>query len=134
MTLTKKEQPFKWGKEQQDTFHEFKKKFILAPILASFDPEKKIILEIDALDQVLGSCLCQPNANRRLHPVAYRSRKFSGPKLNYDIYNKELSAIVDAFEEWRAYLEGSKYPVEVYSDHKNLSYFTTTKKLNGQQV
>ena len=50
ITLIKKEQPFNWGKEQQDAFYELKKKFILAPILASFDPEKKIILETDASD------------------------------------------------------------------------------------
>ena len=133
-TLIKKEQPFNWGKEQQDAFHKLKKKFILAPILASFDPEKKFILETDASDQALGSCLCQPDANEQLHPVAYRLRKFSGPELNYNVHNKELLAVVDAFEEWRAYLEESKYPVKVYLDHKNLSYFTTTKKLNQQQV
>ena len=73
-TLTKKEQPFNWGKKQQDAFHGLKKKFILAPILASFDPEKKIILETDASDQALGLCLCQPDANEQLHPVAYRSK------------------------------------------------------------
>ena len=67
---------------------------------------------------------------RQLHPVAYRSRKFFGPELNYDVHNKKLLAIVDAFEEWRAYLEGSRHLIVVYSDHKNLSYFTTTKKLN----
>ena len=50
---TKKEQPFYWGKKQQDAFHGLKKKFILAPILASFDPKKKIILKIDASDQAL---------------------------------------------------------------------------------
>ena len=69
-----------------------------------------------------------------MHPVAYRSKKFSGPELNYDVHDKELLAIVDAFEEWRAYLEGSRYPIVIYSDYKNLSYFTTTKKLNRQQV
>ena len=120
-TLTKKEQPFNWGKKQQNAFHELKKKFISAPILATFDPEKMIILETDISDQALGSCLCQPDANRQLHPVAYRSKKFSGPELNYNVHDKELLAIVDAFEEWRAYLEGSKYPVEIYLDHKNLS-------------
>ena len=78
--------------------------------------------------------LYQPDANRQLHPVAYRSRKFSGPELNYDVHNKELLAIVNAFEEWKAYLEGSKYPVDVYLDQKNLLYFTTTEKLNRQQV
>ena len=132
--MTKKEQPFYWECEQREAFEKLKKKFILAPILASFDPERKIILETDALDQALGSCLSQPDVEKRLHPVAYRSRKFSGPELNYDIYNKELLAIVDAFEEWQAYLEGSRHPIVVYSDHKNLSYFITTKKLNRQQV
>ena len=69
-----------------------------------------------------------------MHPVAYRSRKFSGQELNYDVHDKELLAIVNAFEEWRAYLEESRHPIVVYLDHKNLSYFTTTKKLNRQQV
>ena len=69
-----------------------------------------------------------------MHPVAYRIRKFPGPELNYNVHNKTLLAIVDAFEEWQAYLEGSKHPIVVYSDHKNLSYFTTTKKLNRRQV
>ena len=132
--MTKKEQPFHWEYKQREAFEKLKKKFTLAPILASFDPEKKIILKTDALDQALGSCLSQPNAEGQLHPVAYRFRKFSGPELNYDIHDKELLAIVDAFEEWRAYLEGSRHPIVVYSDHKNLSYFTTTKKLNQQQV
>ena len=132
--MTKKEQPFHWECKQKEAFEKLKKKFTSAPILASFDPEKKIILKTNASDQALGSCLSQPDSERRLHPVAYRSRKFSGPELNYDVHNKELLAIVDAFEEWRAYLEGSKHPIMVYSDHKNLSYFTTTKKLNRQQV
>jgi hypothetical protein len=41
---------------------------------------------------------------------------------------------VDAFREWRVYLEGSKHQVQVYTDHKNLVYFTTTKELNRRQV
>ena len=132
--MTKKEQPFHWEYEQREAFEKLKKKFILALILASFDLERKIILKTDASDQALGSCLSQPDAEGQLHPVAYRSRKFSGPELNYEIHNKELLAIVDAFEEWRAYLKKSRHPIMVYSDHKNLSYFMTTKKLNQRQV
>ena len=128
--MTKNEQPFHWEYKQREAFEKLKKKFILAPILASFDPERKIILKTNASDQALGSCLSQPDAKRQLHPVAYRSRKFSGPELNHDVHDKELLAIVDAFEEWQAYLEGSRHSIMVYSDHKNLSYFMTTKKLN----
>ena len=97
--MTKKEQPFHWECEQREAFEKLKKKLISTPILASFHPEKKIILKTDASDQVLRTCLSQQDAEGRLHPVAYRSRKFSGPELNYDLYNKELLAIVDAFEE-----------------------------------
>ena len=80
-------------------FQELKDKFISTPILVLFDPEKRIILETDASDQALESCLCQPDADNRLHPVAYQSRKFSGPELRYDVHNKELLAIVNVFQE-----------------------------------
>ena len=76
--MTKKEQSFHWECEQREAFKKFKKKFISAPILASFNPERKIILKTDASDQALGSCLSQSDAEEQLHPVAYRSRKFSG--------------------------------------------------------
>ena len=54
--------------------------------------------------------------------------------MNYEVHDKELLAIVEAFKQWRVYLEGSKYQVKVYSDHKNLLYFTTTKVLNRRQA
>ena len=69
--LTKKEETFTWGNSQERVFQELKEKFTSAPILASFDPGRRIIMETDALDQALGSCLCQPDAENRLHPVAY---------------------------------------------------------------
>ena len=46
----------------------------------------------------------------------------TGPKLNYDIHDKELLVIVEALREWRVYLEGIKYSVQIYIDHKNLLY------------
>ena len=60
--MTKKEQLFHWECKHREAFEKFKKKFISAPILASFDPERKIILETNASDQALGSCLSQPDA------------------------------------------------------------------------
>jgi len=37
-------------------------------------------------------------------------------------------------EEWRHFLEGAQYPVEIWTDHKNLKYFMTAKKLNRRQA
>jgi len=54
-------------------------------------------------------------------------------EINYEIHDKELLAIADFFKHWRRYLEGAKHQVQVFSDHQNLEYFTTTKVLNWQQ-
>jgi hypothetical protein len=57
-------------------------------------------------------------------------------ELNYDIYNKELLAIVLAIKEWRAWLKGlqAKELFLLYSDHRALEYFMTTKKLTARQA
>ena len=69
-----------------------------------------------------------------LRPIAFYSRKITALELNYNIHNKELLSVVEAFREWRVYLEGSRYPIEVYMDHKNLIYFATIKQLNRRQT
>jgi hypothetical protein len=62
--------------------------------------------------------------------VAFYYRKMTAIELNYDIYNKEMLAIVSAFKEWRRYLEGAEHLILVFSDYKNLEYFTMTKVPN----
>jgi len=55
-------------------------------------------------------------------------------KQNYEIYDKELLAIVDALTKWRQYLLDAKKPFEVWTDHENLKYFREPHKLNGRQA
>jgi hypothetical protein len=43
--------------------------------------------------------------NQKLHPNAFHARRFSATKINYEIHDKELLAIVDSFKAWRRYLE-----------------------------
>ena len=92
------------------------------------------MLETNALDYAIRACISQPNNKGQLKPIAFYSHKMTALELNYNIHNKELLAIVEAFREWRVYLEGPNYIVEVYIDHKNLIYFTTTKQLNRWQT
>ena len=70
----------------------------------------------------------------KLHLIAYYSWKFTPAELNYNVQDKELLVIVQAFQHWRVYLEGAQYLVKVIMDHKNLTNFTTLKILNHQQV
>jgi len=59
---------------------------------------------------------------------------FSAAELNYDVYDKELLAIYKVFCKWRHYLEGTSIPVEVLTDHKNITYFQELKLLSRCQA
>lgn len=69
-----------------------------------------------------------------MHSLAFYGRQFSPAKLNNNVYNKGMVAIVDCFEEWRHWLIGSLQKMVVYSDFKNLEIFNTTKILNSRQA
>src|ERR1700677_1829076 len=45
-----------------------------------------------------------------------------------------MLSIMRCLEDWRHYLEGAKEHFEIFSDHKNLQYFLTSKKLNRRQA
>jgi len=53
---------------------------------------------------------------------------------NYEIYDKEMLAVIRYLEVWRHYLKGAKLEFEIWIDHKNLQYFMTSQKLNQRQV
>jgi hypothetical protein len=91
-------------------------------------------VETDASDYMSTGVLSQYDDEGILHPVAFFSKKHSPAECNYEIYDKELMAIVRAFEEWRPELQSVINPIRVLSDHKNLEYFTTTKLLNRRQA
>ena len=54
--------------------------------------------------------------------------------MNYDIHDKEMVAIVLAFQEWEVQLKSCQLQVIVWTDHKNLEYFTTSKVLSRRQA
>jgi hypothetical protein len=123
-----------WTVAMELAFDELKRRFTTAPMLGHFAPRKVCMVETDASDFTLGAVLSEKGDNRRLHPVAFYSRKFTPAEINYEIHNKELLAIVDCFKVWRRYLEGAMYTIQVCSNNQNLEYFTTTKVLNQYQA
>ncbi|XP_044717105.1 uncharacterized protein HRG_09374 [Hirsutella rhossiliensis] len=62
------------------------------------------------------------------------SKKYDPAECNYEIYDKELLAIVRCFECWRPELQGTHHQITVITDHANLRYFMTTKQLSRRQV
>jgi len=66
--------------------------------------------------------------------VVFYSKSLSLVERNYEIHDKEMLTIIHALEEWRHFLEEARHPVEIWTDHKNLEYFMTAKKLNRRQA
>jgi RNase H-like domain found in reverse transcriptase len=132
--LTKKDETFSWSNDAQRAFESLKSTFISAPVLHHFDPELHIILETNASDYAITAILSQVDENNEIRTVTFRSRSMQHAKLNYNIHDKELLAVFDAFCAWCAYLEGTMHTISVVTDHKNLEYFMSTKLLTCWQV
>ncbi len=99
-----------------------------------FESEKSITLEMNMSNEAIETCISQSDDKRCLHFIAYYSCKLTVVKLNYEIHDKKLLAIVDFFKQWRVYLKEFKHQIQVYTNHKNLLYFTITKVLNQRQI
>src|SRR5271163_2003065 len=126
--LLKKDMKFKWNDERQKMFDLMKKKFQESPVLLMPDPRKPFIVEADTLKYASGAVLQQQDTNGDWHPHAYLSKSFNKTERNYEIYDRELLAIICMLTDWRHYLIGSPHTVTVLSDHQNLTYFQTTQK------
>ena len=79
-------------------FNKLKKRLVLAPLLAHFDPERFLMLETNASDGVIAGVFSQKQPDGEWHPVAYYLKTIINTKLNYYIHNKEMLAIIFSFQ------------------------------------
>jgi hypothetical protein len=104
--LTKKTTLWEWTKTQQLAFNLLKALMCEAPVLIQPNFKKKFFLQVDALAYGMGTILSQeeevttPSLEKcwkpALHPIAFYSAMFTPTKRNYDIYNRELLAMMKA--------------------------------------
>lgn len=130
----KGKQRFQWTDKQAKSFEELKQCFEKGPVLIHPNPKKQYYMEVDASDFATGGELSQVAEDGKRHPIAFISKSLAPAERNYDIYDKELLAIIRAFQEWRHHLEGTKEMVVIMTDHNNLRYFMTTKTLTRRQA
>ena len=90
-------------------------------------------METDVSGHVIGGVLSQEQ-ERKWKPIAFLSRTMQPAERNYEIYDKELLAIVEALAKWRQYLLDAAETFEIWTDHENLKYFREPHKLNGRQA
>jgi len=123
-----------WSEQCEKAFVVLKGKFTTAPILCHYHPKRKQQIETDASDLCKAVILSQYEPDRPWHPLSYYNKRFLPAELNYDVHDKEMVVIVNCFQEWRHFLIGAPEEIVVFTDHKNLEYFNTTKLLNWRQA
>jgi hypothetical protein len=132
--LTKKDTPWSWGTPQQDAFDTLRRAFTSAPILTLWDPTLPTRIEVDASGFATGGALLQKHADGLWHPVAFRSASMQPAERNYEIYDREMLAIIEALKDWRHFLEGLPNPFEIVTDHANLAYWRSAQDLSRRQA
>src|SRR3954463_13595269 len=102
--LTGKEE-WSWGLEQEQAFEGLKKAMSMAPVLAMPKDEEPFMIECNTSKGTLGAILSQKQDDK-WRPVAFLSKALNLTECNYEIYGKELLAIITAFNKWQQYLMG----------------------------
>ena len=130
--MVKKDKKWDWIEKQEKVFKELKERFTKEPVLAALDLNKKMRIEVDALDYAMGRVLSMECEDRLWRPVAFLSKSLNEMERNYEIYDKEMLAIIRGLESWRHLLEEVQF--EIWTDYKNLEYFMKAQKLNRRQA
>nr|GEY41569.1 reverse transcriptase domain-containing protein [Tanacetum cinerariifolium] len=126
--LLEKDTPFHFSKECVEAFQTLKRKLIEAPILIAPDWDMPFELMCDASDFAIGAILgkCQ---DKHFRPIHYASKTMTEAESNYTTTEKEMLAVVYAFEKFRSYLILNKSIV--YTDQFALKYLFAKKDSNG---
>src|SRR5258708_25594012 len=93
-----------------------------------------MMVETDTSDHAIAGILLVTTKDNEIQPVAFFSHSLQGVEKNYDTHDKELLAIFEAFKNWRHFLEGSAKVIDMVTNHKNLEYFMSSKKLSCCQA
>ena len=91
------------------------------------------IIKTDSSRWYIRGTLMQYGDDGVLRPCGYFSKKNSPAKCNYEIYDKEMLAIVRCLDEWDAELRSVK-DFQIRTDYKSLEYFMTVRKLTERQM
>ena len=131
---TKKNLPWNWIPSQQQAFDHLKCLFLSEPVLHIPNLSSPFAVATNASKYMSGAILLQTDSNGKWHPCSYLSQSFSPAEQNYNIYDCELLAVICALKTWRHYLHSSSFPIQVFTDYKNLTYFHKPQALNHRQA
>ena len=137
--LTRKNVPWKWTSETQDSFVKLKTAVLANIKLHVPDHSKPLYLFTDASDYGMGAQLCQlkhPTKDEDLKkvkesdklPIAFYSASFDEAMQRRPIYYREARALIWGLEKTREFTERSPHEVVVVTDHAPLQWIKHATK------
>jgi hypothetical protein len=125
--LLKKNTTFVWTKICTKALDRIINILTTEPVLTHPDPEKPFELEVDTSDYATGAILFQRDERGKPKPLGFHSKTLSKEGMNYDIYDKELTAVDRGLDIWQHLILGQD--TTVHTDHANLTYYWKPQKL-----
>ncbi|KAL4323993.1 hypothetical protein GQ457_11G024010 [Hibiscus cannabinus] len=123
-SLLEQGRPFEFDKDCTKAFNLLKQKLVTAPIVEPPDWKLPFELMCDASDYAVGAVLGQ-RKGKIFHPIYYASKTLNDAQVNYTTTEKEMLAVIFAFDKFRSYLIGTK--VIVHTDHSAIKYLISKK-------
>ncbi|KRT80433.1 hypothetical protein AMK59_8411 [Oryctes borbonicus] len=109
--LLKKNRLFKFGVVEFKAMEDLKTALVAAPVLAIYSHGAETELHCDASTHGYGAILLQRQADGKLHPVMYFSKRTTDAETRYHSYELECLAIVNAIKRFDIYLKGVKFKI-----------------------
>ena len=106
----------------------------MAPVLALPQDKGRWKVEMDASNLATSGVLSQQQMDGTWRVVDYISKALTAAEKNYDVYDKEFMAVIQALCDWWAYLIRADETIKIWTDHANLQYFQKPQKLRLRQV
>ncbi|UYV78686.1 K02A2.6-like [Cordylochernes scorpioides] len=124
--LTRKNQPFIWNEEVEESFAKLKMALSTKPVLAIYNPDYPSKVYTDASKYGIGAILTQIGPDNEEHVIAYYSKTLQPHQENYSAYEMEFLAVIQATDHFHVYIENQ--PFEIITDHAALQWLFTMKK------
>lgn len=80
-------------------------------------------MEVETLEYAMEGMLLMKCEDEQYKLAVYLSKSLNEIKINYEIYDNKILAVIEGLKNWRHLLEGTKIKFKVWTDHKNLEYF-----------
>ena len=117
--LLRKDIPWKWDQEEENTFLKLKDLVASSKVVAHFNPSLETSLVVDAGKSGIGAILLQTQPDGNVRPVSFASRSLTAQEVKYSQLEKEALSVVWGCERFHLFLYGKHF--KILTDHQPLS-------------